>query len=97
MTAPSIPSDSEAREIAQRLGAAGVGRPNCTNDEILALGADGSIGATLYGAAKHGPPPERIHDWVSRGLRDLLAYVCHHGKRGPQTDWPSLGNGGASC
>jgi hypothetical protein len=74
------------------LGAAGIGRPNCTNDEILALGADGSIGARLYKAAKFGLPPERIHDWVSRGLRDLLAYVAHHGVRGPQDGWPGGGS-----
>lgn len=91
MTSSSVLSDTQAREIAARLGAAGVGRPNCTNDEILALGADGSIGATLYGAAKHGPPPERIHDWLSRGLRDLLAYVAFHGERGPVDGWSARG------
>jgi len=87
MTSSSVLSDTQAREIAARLGAAGVGRPNCTNGDLMELAASGAIGATLYRAAKHGPPPERIHDWVSQGLRDLLAYVAFHGERGPVDGW----------
>jgi hypothetical protein len=79
--APWIISDSEAREIAHRMVSLRMGVPNCTQDDLRDLATDGRIGATLYRAAPSGA----AHPFAD--LRALLAYVSHHGERGPVPNW----------
>ncbi len=84
MTAPSIISDQEAREIAASIGGA-EGSP------IQRLAATGEILEGFAGLARNrsllkpGAYPSLIP-------AAIWAYVAHHGERGPQPNWTDGGS-----